>query len=175
VSIGEMTRGLTVSRSRTIAWLTGCAVAFPVVGVACLVLASLASSATGIGLYEREIVAAAQTAMWGSLTFLTVIGIGKTVSGELNPIRPADVGVSLAGLAAATILAYLIFASTRSGGVLDVDAIGLPIWLPGLVIATIGTHLGVRSAPRGSERPWEVARLLVGATAVLVTIAALVS
>jgi hypothetical protein len=78
---------------------------------------------------------------------------------------------AVAGVVLSSFVAAANVWSTRDGGVLDVDAIGLIAWLPAATLSVVLSSMAYRSAARSARPLWSV--IVAGTAASAVTLALL--
>jgi hypothetical protein len=133
-------------------WLAATVVGSALIGTGALVAVAYASSATGVGAEEREIVIGAVLLLLcaGSLGLVAVIGqvLGVARPSWAGAILPAGIGCISA------MLGYWLALETRRGAALDVDNIGMAVLLPILLLIVSVSVAAASWATDASRLGW---------------------
>jgi hypothetical protein len=144
-------------RLRIATWIGAAIVAFLAAGLVSLFGIAYLTSAFGEPT-GRELVLAVLTVVWLALAAGSTFLIGRALVGELR--RP-QVWTLMLGATVPAFTSFLIAADTQAGtGALDVDQMGVALYLPvGLVATTIAQW--ATSASQAGHRAWALVTLVV--------------
>jgi hypothetical protein len=96
---------------------------------------------------DRELVLAAQTALWGASMVLVVLVVGRLTVRSLSPLRIRIAAVAAVGISLATLVSFSHTAAVMSGGILDADQLGVVALVPAAIVATTGANFGRSLSP----------------------------
>jgi hypothetical protein len=143
---------------RAALWLFTVFVAFVVAGGLSLYLVAYLVSAVASEFTAREYVLATQTLLWIVLADLALLGVGRAL---FDTVRLRASAATLLTGVVAVVVSFVTASDARArSGALDIDQIGIAVWVPALLAAVSVAQLGADSAPPELRWWWSAATLL---------------
>lgn len=138
---------------RSGAWLGLAIVAYVMTGLVSLFVTSYLFASALPATEARELVLASQTVLWGLLAGAAVIGTGYLAIGAVSPRISA---LSVVAVLVAVVASYVVTADARGGAVLDLDRVGVAIWVSPVALALGLALFGAESGGEHAGAIWRI-------------------
>lgn len=145
------------SPRRTALWVGASVLLFPALGLASLYVTASATSDLPIVADQREIVLAITVFLWGLAAVGAVVLIGRSLLATRGPLGLPVIGIALVVLVAISVTTLAIVAEQRAGAALDIDSLGLTVWLPISLLAALVSGVGLCLAYDQDRPAWTFA------------------